>query len=320
MSKQMLDLQHRTLGRRSMLAGLAVAGTAFVAGCGANQNPMSNPSGSGSAGGSTTELVVGSANFSESQVLGAIYAQAIAAKGEQTSTRPNIGSREVYIKALEDGSIQVVPEYTGNLLTYLNPKATATSAAEVEKALKPLLAQHSLEMLDPSKAVDQDVYCVTQQFSKQNGVTSLADLKKVAPNSIVAGPTELQQRSYGPDGLKKVYGLNFKKFKPYDSPAVKLKDLLANKIQVADFFTTEAAIKENNLVELKDPKELILPQNVVPVIAKKIAGDTTAIDAMNAVQKIITTDDLVELNKQVDTEKKDAKDVAAAWLKSKGLA
>src|SRR5699024_1740914 len=124
---------------------------------------------------------------------------------------------------------------------------TATSAEQVEKALKPLLAEHALTMLEPSKAVDQDVYCVTQEFSKAHGVTSLADLKKIAPQSIVAGPTELQQRSYGPKGLEKVYGAKFKRFKAYDSPAVKLKDLLANKIQVADFFTTEAAIAENNL-------------------------------------------------------------------------
>ena len=101
---------------------------------------------------------------------------------------------------------------------------------------------------------------------------------------------------------------------------MKVKDLNDNKIQVASFFTTEAAIPDNGYVKLEDPQSMILPQNVVPLVRADVASDTTAVDAINAVQKALTTEELTALNKLVDAENQDPNQVAADWLKSKGLA
>ena len=111
-------------------------------------------------------------------MIAEIYSQALAAKGIESSTKLGIGSREVYIKALQDSSIGVVPEYTGNLLLYLKPDATAKSAEEVEAALPDALPD-GLAVLKSSAAIDQDVYVVSKEFSEKNGVTSLADLAKI---------------------------------------------------------------------------------------------------------------------------------------------
>src|SRR5689334_2576914 len=115
--------------KRSLAAlGLTITTLVLAACGGGSANPLGSsapPSGGASSGGGTP-IVVGSANFTESQILGEIYAQALKAKGLDASTKPNIGSREVYVKALEDNSIQVVPEYTGNLLLYIDKNATAT--------------------------------------------------------------------------------------------------------------------------------------------------------------------------------------------------
>ena len=192
------------------------------------------------------------------------------AKGVDASTKPGIGSREVYIKALQDNSISVVPEYTGNLLLYFDPQATATTEAEIAAAL-PKAVGSDLKILEPSQAQDQDVYVVTKQTSEEKGITSLEDLKKISSTSILGGPAELQDRAYGPPGLEKIYGATFKQFKPYASPAVKVKDLNDNKIQVASFFTTEAAIPDNGYVKLEDPQSMILPQNVVPLVRADVA-------------------------------------------------
>lgn len=311
------------LNRRNLLTGAVVAGTlAATAACGAKADPLGGASSGapGSGAPKTQEIVVGSASFSESNVMAELYSQALVAKGVKSSTHNNIGSREVYIAALADGSISIVPEYTGNLLTYLDPKATATTEKEIESALPGLLAKKKLKMLGVSTAVDQDVYCVTAEFAQKHGLASLADLSKIASTSVLGGQPELKTRPYGPPGLEGIYHAKFKSFTPYDSEAVMLKDLLANKIQVVDFFTTEAVISENKLVQLADPQSMILPQNVIPVVTDEVAANTTAVDALNAIQKALSTDDLIALNKSVDAEKKDAKDVAAEWLKGKGLA
>jgi osmoprotectant transport system substrate-binding protein len=239
------------------------------------------------------------------------------AKGVDASTKLNIGSREVYIKALQDNSISVIPEYTGNLLLYFDKNASATTAAEVEQALP--AAVGDLKLGKASKAADQDVYVVTKQYSEQNGVTSLEDLKKVSANAILGGPSELKDRAYGPPGLKSIYGATFKQFKPYDSPAVKVKDLNDNKIQVAEFFTTESAIVDNGYVQLADPQSMILPQNVIPLMRPDVAGNTAATGAIDSVQAALTTEELTALNKKVDVDRQDPNQVATEWLTSKGL-
>ncbi len=222
------------------MAGTTAAAFLLAACGGGGGGPLasSSPAASGSSGGGGGPVVVGSANFTENQILAELYAQAMKAKGVDASTKLNIGSREIYIKALQDGSISVVPEYSGNLLLYFDKNATATTEEEIAKAL-PTAVGSDLKVGTASPAADQDVYVVTKQFSEQNQLTSLADLKKISANSMLGGPSELEKRAYGPPGLEKIYGAKFKEFKPYDSPAVKVKDLNDNKIQVATFFTTE---------------------------------------------------------------------------------
>jgi osmoprotectant transport system substrate-binding protein len=306
-------------GRRAVVvAGVGAAALALTACGGGGADPLAESSGSPSAAGGG-KVVVGSADFTESQILGELYAQAMKAKGVDASTKPGIGSREVYIKALQDNSISVVPEYTGNLLLYFDPQATATTEAEIAAAL-PTAIGSDLKILEPSKAQDQDVYVVTKQTSEEQGITSLEDLKKISSTSILGGPAELQDRAYGPPGLEKIYGATFKQFKPYASPAVKVKDLNDNKIQVASFFTTEAAIPDNGYVKLEDPQSMILPQNVVPLVRADVASNTAAVDAVNAVQQALTTEELTALNKSVDADNQDPNQVAAEWLKAKGLA
>ncbi len=307
-------------GRRALVvAGIGAASFALAACGGGGADPLAESSGSPSAAGGGGKVVVGSADFTESQILGELYAQAMKAKGVDASTTPGIGSREVYIKALQDNSISVVPEYTGNLLLYFDPQATATTEAEIAAAL-PTAVGSDLKILEPSQAQDQDVYVVTKQTSEEKGITSLEDLKKISSTSVLGGPAELQDRAYGPPGLEKIYGATFKQFKPYASPAVKVKDLNDNKIQVASFFTTEAAIPDNGYVMLEDPQSMILPQNVVPLVRADVASNTAAVDAINAVQKALTTEELTALNKSVDADNQDPNQVAADWLKSKGLA
>ncbi|GAP55534.1 substrate-Binding region of ABC-type glycine betaine transport system protein [Arthrobacter sp. Hiyo6] len=161
----MKETQHRVLGRRAFggLAagvGLAMALTA----CGGSSNPLSSaPASGGSASGSA--LVVGSADFPESQIIAEIYAGALNAAGVTASTKPNIGSREVYFKAVQDGSVDIVPDYSGNLLLHVNKDATEVSAGDIVKALPGKLPD-GLAVLDASKAEDKDAMVVTKPLPR----------------------------------------------------------------------------------------------------------------------------------------------------------
>lgn len=299
----------------ALIAALLLSLTAT--GCAANNNPLGDSSATTAADGS--QIVVGSANFTESELLAELYAGAMRAKGVDAITKTRIGSREVYLQALKDGSISVIPEYTGNLLQYLDSGSAARTAQEIEDAL-PEAVGPDMAVWKPSAAANQDVYVVTKSLSESQGIVSLRDLADIASTSVLGGPSELAGRPYGPDGLAEVYGAKFKEFKPYNSQAVKIKDLQDGKIQVASFFTTDAALAGDEFVALADPEMMILPQNVIPLVASSIANNQTASDAVNAVQEALTTEELLELNRRVDSEHSSAAVVAQEWLSSKGLA
>jgi osmoprotectant transport system substrate-binding protein len=120
-------------------------------------------------------LKVGSANFQENVILANIYAQALQAQGATVSTQLNIGSRETYMPGLQDGSIDLIPEYSGVLLQYFDKQATATSSEDVYAALPAALPQ-GLVVLDQSKAEDKDAIVVTKETADKYSLKSIADL------------------------------------------------------------------------------------------------------------------------------------------------
>ena len=186
--------------RTILMTGAAAVAALALAACGANNNPTAPAGGGGgstaSAGGGGS-ITVGSADFSESQVLGEIYAGAIKAKGITVTTKPNIGSRDVYIKALQDGSIDIVPEYTGSLLTFLKGTAPTQDPDAVYTALKSTLPP-TLVVLDKSTAEDKNSIVVTKDTQSKYSLKSIADLTAHQAEITVAAPPEFQHPSAGP--------------------------------------------------------------------------------------------------------------------------
>ena len=128
---------------------------------------------------SGSKLVVGSANFPENVLLAEIYAEALKDQGATISTKLNIGSREKYLPGLEDGSIDVLPEYNGGLLQFVDKTATAVSPTDVFSALQTALPS-SLIVLPQSAAQDSDAIVVTKATAAKYNLTSIADLAKPA--------------------------------------------------------------------------------------------------------------------------------------------
>jgi osmoprotectant transport system substrate-binding protein len=320
----MKETRTRALGRRafgSLAAGVGLA--LALSACGGSSNPLSSaPATGGATSGSGEALVVGSADFTESQIIAELYAGALNAAGVTASTKPNIGSREVYFKAVQDGSIDVVPEYTGNLLTVaLDPNATEVAADEVYKAVVEKLPA-ALAVLEPSKAEDKDAMVVTKLTAEKYQLKSIEDLAKVCSDLVVGAPATFAERAYGLPGLKKNYNCEPKKLEPFSDGGggVTLKALLSNQVQVADIFTTTPSIADNDLVVLADPKNNFIAQQVLPLYNKSKMTDKGR-DALNSVSKVLTTDDLINLNRDVvGDQKKTPKDAAATWLKDKGIA
>lgn len=304
-----------TLKKLAALVAATTLGLSLAA-CGGDPTDASGAPDSQS---SSDTITVGSAAFPENEILAEIYAQALEAKGVTVEKKLNIGAREVYIQALQNGEIDLVPEYSGNLLAYFDSESTATSGDGVTGALAGALPD-GVTVLDTSSAEDKDSLNVTKDFATANGLTTIGDLKKLDGLKLGANP-EFKTRAYGIPGMEKFYGITGVEFTAISDgggPAT-LKALLGGKVDVADIYSTTPSIVENNLVTLDDPENMIAAQNVLPLINVEKASDTvTAV--LNAVSAALTTEDLLDLNSQNQGDDKAAPAaLAKQWLTSKGL-
>ena len=191
--------------KRTMITMAAVAASALaLAACGSAESVGGNASTGSSENGSTT-LVVGSQDYYSNEIIAEAYAQALEGAGFTVDRQLRIGQREVYMPEIEAGAIDVFPEYTGNLLQYLDADATARSTDEVYAALQTALPS-GLRALEQAPATDQDSYVVTADFAAAHSLSSIGDLAG-AGTLTLGGNSELQTRPYGPTGLSQTYGV-----------------------------------------------------------------------------------------------------------------
>ncbi|MET8290258.1 ABC transporter substrate-binding protein [Streptomyces sp. NPDC051639] len=309
------------MNRRTLLGGLfAAASVPALAACGGGITSLDN-SGGGSGGGSGSSaggLTIGTANFTENQILGYLYAGVLSAAGIRTKVRPNLGSREIVVPALEGGDIDLLPEYQGSLLLYLDAKATDTEAGAMQNTLTTVLPA-GLEVLPYAAAEDRDSFAVTRETADKYGLKSLADLRKANGKLVLGAAAEMKKRVVGAVGLKERYGVEFKEFKSLDSSGPLVKGALKKgDVDVANVFTTDVDVIENGWVVLTDPLNLIPSQHIVPLIASRKA-DAKVRKALASLGNVLSSEELTRLNRLVDKERKDPDEVADAWLKSKKL-
>ncbi|MGY5007163.1 ABC transporter substrate-binding protein [Streptomyces sp. 900105755] len=309
------------MNRRTLLGGLLAAGSVpALAACSSGITSLNESSGSTAGGGSSKGgLTIGTANYTENQVLGYLYAAVLQKAGVKVKVRPNLGTREIVIPALKAGDIDLLPEYQGALLNYLAPKDTSDEPGTMQNALT-LALPAGLQVLPYGQAADSDCFVVTRATAQKYGLTSLADLAKQNGKLVIGAAPEVKKRRVGVVGLQEVYGVEFKEFKSLDSDGPLVKGALKKgDVDVANLFTTDTDIAANDWVVLTDPKNLIPSQRIVPLIADRKADDTVR-KALARLGNTLTTEQLTQLNSQVDNDKKDPEDVAAAYAKQHGLA
>ena len=301
--------------RTMMTMATIAASTLALAACGSAESVGGNASTESSENGQTT-LVVGSQDYYSNEIIAEAYAQALEGAGFAVDRQMRIGQREVYMPELEAGSIDVFPEYTGNLLQYLDQNASARTSQEVYDALATALPM-GLRALDQSPATDQDSYVVTSTFAAEHSVTSIGDLAGAGP-LVLGGNSELETRPYGPMGLAQTYGVSVD-FTPIEDSGgpLTVKALKDGDIQLANIYSSDPALAEGTLTVLEDPDGLFLASHVVPLASSRVGEDAAAV--INRVSAAMDAEDLVEMNRASTVEQKSASQIAHDWLISEGL-
>ena len=311
-----------------LLLALLVPLALVAAACGDDEESTSAASGSASEPADDGEepsepadgpaIQIGAQDFGESLILSEIYGQVLTDAGYEVEQVEVGGFRDVLVAAFENGEVNFSPEYAASMLEFLNDFAgEATSDAdETTELLEEEIGELDLTALEPSEAVDTNAFVVTGETSEEFGLESISDLAEVDDELTLGAPQDCETNPFCIPGLQSVYDVDLSaNFTPLE-PGLVATSLEEGAIDVAVLFSTDGRIAENDWVLLEDDQQMLAADNVVPVVSDEVLeayGDEFG-ELVDSVSQALTTDALIELNRQYDIDKEDADVIAAGWI------
>ncbi|MEU6981824.1 ABC transporter substrate-binding protein [Streptomyces sp. NPDC046324] len=277
--------------------------------------------------GDSQDLTIGSAGFTESDLLAQMYALLLEDAGYGTKIL-SVTNREIYEPALESGQIDVVPEYAATFADWLNAKAHGPDAPTVGSpdlaatmtALRGLAGPRGLTVLDAGRAVDQNAFAVTRAYATEHGLKTLSDVGAAKLPVRLAAGDECVQRPYCAPGLRETYGIVVTGVDPKGVGTTQAKQAVqSGEDQMVLTTTTDATLDDFGLVLLADDKHLQNADHVVPVVNRSRAGGERVTSALGRLNAVLTTADLAHMNEQVDSWRRLPEDVARTYLQEKRL-
>ncbi len=322
------DVRRRAITR----TGTAICTVALLtlAGCGATKKGSAT---TGTASTATTvtgplpgtgrpAVAIGDKNtFPEQFVLGELYEQALAAEGFSVSLDRNIGPTEVTIQALQSGSLSMYPEYMDVWDTAVaGYKRSFSSEHAAYAAGQRYAVDHQLQLLDPTPFSNTNAIGVLLTYAVRHGLSSIGDLRKVAPTLTIGGPPQFENSQTGLAGVEETYGFAPAAFKPLPV-GDQYTDLYKGAIQAADMNSTDGQLANDSYALLRDPAHVFGFGNVVPVVTQKVLEQEgpTFMATINAVSALLTLPMMRQLNAAVMFSHEDPAVVAKQFLQAHHL-
>lgn len=275
----------------------------------------------GLASASAQTIKIGSKNFTEQFIVAELYAAALENAGFKVDRKINLGGTLVAHEAVRTGAIDLYPEYTGTgLNAVMKAQVTETDPEKVRQMVKAYYEKEfSLTWLKPSNINNGYAIVVRPETAKEYNLKTLTDLGKASSKLKLGAGTEFVDRRDGIKGLKEVYGAEFAEFRQFAALRLRYEALVQKQVDVANGFSTDWQIAAEKFVALDDDKSLFPPYYLAPVARLEIANNPKIVEILDKVNATLDNPVMQELNRQVEVDKKEPRQVAAAFLKSKGL-
>jgi osmoprotectant transport system substrate-binding protein len=320
-------MKNKTRLTRAVPALLMVLALLIAAACG---NVGSTGGGdSGSGGGDGPTIAVGSKNFTEQYILGNMYSEALENAGFNVERNLNLGSEQIADRALQNGEIDLYPEYTGTSLVAIldygeDRLAKLKSPQATYEAAKKLYAERdpANTMLKPADFNNTYGIFVRTPIAEEQNLQTLADLAEASPELTFVSYSEFQNRSDGYPNLQDNY------------PAFDFQDvIIANQLglryqgvqeggegDVGVGFTTDGQLASDALTVMEDPKNIWPFYNPAPVVRSDTLEKNPKMEqVLNEVTASLDVETMRELNGRVDLEQEDPEDVAREYLEEEGI-
>lgn len=274
-------------------------------------------------------IAVGAGDSMESNLLAQIYAGALARTGARTSVTADLGNRADYLAALDAGTVTVVGEHSGELLTFLNADAQArkpevtTEVADKSAPVRLSVTEElnrslpeGLAVSDPADGTDMRArVLLTEAVGKDvRSLGALAPSCGEIQAGVASVPGVLQTAA-----PVRIAGCDFVGTRPYPDVTALRKALLDGEIQ-AGILTGPPVLTPgatDGLTVLADNDYAVRADNVLAVYRKGLLDDRQ-IKKLNYVAGELTTDELAEMIRKV-REGAAAAEVARTWLDNHAL-
>jgi osmoprotectant transport system substrate-binding protein len=310
---------------RRLLVGVVAASAALLTACGSDSSSSTATDGGSSAPADKGTVRISGQNFTEAEIVADMYAAVLEKAGYSPDVHL-VDTRDVYMKLVPD-KIDVVPEYTGAIVEFLNgtyngsnaqPITVSDPQQTIDKA-QPLLKKKGVTLLDPSPATDANAFFVTKKYSDDNSVTTLSDLK--GKSVTLAAAPDCKGRLDCEGGLSGTYGIKITKILPLGYATQQTYDSVTKgESQLGETSTTDGTLESQDLVLLDDDQHIQPAQNLVPMVSSEfLQAHPDVADPLNELMSKLTTDDLTQLNAEVSVDRQKPEDVAQQWLSDAGL-
>jgi osmoprotectant transport system substrate-binding protein len=268
-------------------------------------------------------LKIGSKNFTEQFIVAELYAGALEAAGFKVERKINLGATLIAHEAVRTGAIDIYPEYTGTglLAVMKTPPPIETDPQKAHDIVKRHYEKEfKLTWLKPSGVNNGYAMVVRPETARENSLRTLSDLARVAGKLRLGGGSEFVDRWDGLPGLKAVYGIEFAEFRQFAALRLRYDALAQKQVDVANGFSTDWQIAAEKFAALDDDKGLFPPYYLCPVVRlDTVAGNARIVEVLEHIGTLIDNPTMQELNRRVEVDKKEPRQVAAEFLKSKGI-
>jgi osmoprotectant transport system substrate-binding protein len=267
---------------------------------------------------------IASFDFPESVLLAEMYGLALRSHGFPVSLSLDLGAREIVQPALQQGLVDLVPEYGGSALEFvtLGRVQASNDPAATHDRLSRAVSRRGVMALDPAPAQDHNAVVVTAKTAARRGLRSIDDLARVSARLVFGGPPECPTRPLCLPGLERTYGLKFHQFLALDASGPYTVNALKNgAVDAALLFSTDGAISKNGFVVLRDDRGLQPAENVTPMLRRLTASayGPGLVSLIDAVSRKLTTGGLASMNRSAAIPGHSPAGVARAWLEEHGL-
>ena len=269
-------------------------------------------------GGGPGPVVVGGKNFTEQDILGEIVATWI----ERTTDVPverklHLGGTFVCHKGLVSGDVDAYVEYTGTALTAILGRAPVHDPDSVYRAVRSAYERRwHLRWAEPLGFDDTFVLLVRRSTADSLGLRSISDLVAHEDRLVPGFGYEFTQREDGLPGLSEAYGLHFAHTPRAMELGLIYRALADGRIDVTAGNATDGQIDALDLVRLRDDRGYFPPYQAVPVVREEALDRHPGLgEALRRLGGRISTRDMRRMNRLVDVDGRDYREVAHAWVR-----